>query len=99
MDNMENNTRKNTGAVRLYRGTVADQLDKDPYYGFHRTAAGWVYRTRVCGASQVFLLGDFNNWNRTGDPMLDLGNGNWVVYLCGKDAVWPECRIETVMIP
>jgi len=96
---LENNMLQKNGEYRLYQGRVADQLDTDPYYGFHLTSTGWVYRVQIPEVSPVFLTGEFNNWNRTGDPMLSLENGNWVVYLCGGDRLWPECRVETIVIP
>lgn len=81
-----------------YHGQVGACLETDDYYGFHRTATGWVYRVWAPDARQVYLTGEFNGWNRTGDPLLDLGNGNWVLYLCGADALWEKCRVETIVV-
>jgi len=33
-------------------------------YGFHRVKGGIVYRELAPGAKQIFLMGDFNQWNR-----------------------------------
>jgi len=32
------------------------------YFGLHPTETGWVFRDRAPGASEIFLIGDFNCW-------------------------------------
>ena len=57
------------------------------YYGFHQTAAGWVFREWLPGADEVYLTGDFNNWNRKSHPLTRGENGVWEITLDGKDAL------------
>lgn len=65
------------------------------YYGFHRVAGGWVYRELAPNASQVFLAGEFNDWDWTSHPLLNLENGTWVLFLPGEDALWDGCKVKT----
>ena len=64
------------------------------YYGFHRIREGWVYREWAPGASRVMLAGDFNGWDWNSHPLFTLGNGNWVLLLPGKDALWNGCKVQ-----
>lgn len=82
----------------LFSGsTVRELTDTHEYYGFHQVKGGWVYREWAPDAKQVYLTGDFNGWDTTSDPMLDMGNGSWVLYLPGDDALWESCRVKTVV--
>jgi len=44
------------------------------YYGMHRTKTGWIYRDRLPGAREVYLTGDFSNWQITEDFKLKKQN-------------------------
>lgn len=57
------------------------------YYGFHCSAEGWYYREWAPNADALWLIGDFNNWNRGSHPLTKLKNGNWEIFLPGKDAL------------
>ena len=32
------------------------------YFGLHRTATGWVFREWAPHATEIYLIGDFNDW-------------------------------------
>jgi 1,4-alpha-glucan branching enzyme len=32
------------------------------YYGLHKTSTGWIYRDRLPAAQDVYLIGNFNDW-------------------------------------
>ena len=34
------------------------------YFGLHKTADGWIFREWAPNATEIFLIGDFNNWQR-----------------------------------
>jgi 1,4-alpha-glucan branching enzyme len=52
------------------------------YYGIHRIQEGWVFREWAPNASQIYLVGDFNNWEQKEDYALKrLEEGNWEIYL------------------
>ena len=64
------------------------------YYGFHRTADGWVYREWAPHATALHLIGDFNGWNRTSHPLKAVGDGNWEIVLSGADSLPHESRVR-----
>ncbi|MDR0810976.1 MAG: alpha amylase C-terminal domain-containing protein [Paludibacter sp.] len=52
------------------------------YFGLHHTSEGWVFREWAPNATAVYLIGDFNNWQRHPDYQLHkLLNGNWEIRL------------------
>ncbi len=67
------------------------------YYGFHRVHDGWVYREWMPQAHEIFLAGEFNGWDWTSHPMFDLGNGSWVLFFPGKDALWEGCKVKLLV--
>ena len=91
----------------LYRATKGRILGKDQtlndfanahnYYGFHRTEDGWVYREWAPSAYQLYLEGEFNDWNKTSHPLKRVGDGNWEILLEGEDALWEGCKVKTVV--
>ena len=42
--------------------TLANFASAHEFYGLHRTADGWVFREWAPNATQIFLVGDFSNW-------------------------------------
>lgn len=78
--------------------SVKDYTGKDPYYGIHRVSDGWVYREYAPDARQVYLAGEFNDWEYENFPMLPVGNGNWILFFPGEAALWEDCRIKTIVI-
>ena len=77
--------------------TLNDFANAHNYYGFHRTADGWVYREWAPSAYQLYLTGDFNGWNQTSHPLTRIGDGNWELHLPGEDALWEGCKVKTVV--
>ena len=77
--------------------TLNDFANAHDYFGFHHVDGGWVYREWAPSAYQLYLEGDFNNWNQTSHPLKPIGNGNWEIFLPGDDALWPGCKVKTVV--
>jgi len=77
--------------------TLNEFANGHEYYGIHRTKDGWVYREWAPSAYQLYLEGDFNNWNQTSHPLRKLDNGNWELELKGEKALWEGCRVKTVV--
>ncbi len=48
---------------------------------FQPTSNQWVIREWAPAAQAVFLIGDFNNWNRTTHPLAPTANGVWKLEL------------------
>ena len=73
---------RNAKARILSEGqTLNDFANAHNYYGIHHLEKGWVYREWAPGAYQLYLEGEFNNWNQTSHPLTNLGNGNWELFL------------------
>lgn len=52
------------------------------YFGLHRQMDGWVFREWAPNATAIFLIGDFNNWQRHPDYQLKkMQNGIWEIKL------------------
>ena len=93
--------------MRLYQDTQNRILSKGQslsefanahkYFGFHHVPGGWYYREWAPSAYQLYLTGEFNDWNPTSHPLENLGNGNWELYLPGDDALWEGCKVKTVV--
>lgn len=52
------------------------------YFGLHKTSEGWVFREWAHNATEIFLIGDFNDWQEKEEYKLQaLGNGVWEIKL------------------
>ncbi len=78
-------------------GTLNDFANAYNYYGIHPVDGGWVYREWAPNAYQLYLTGDFNNWDWTSHPMHRLQNGDWELFLEGEDALWDGCKVKTIV--
>ena len=67
------------------------------YFGIHHVEGGWVYREWAPNAYQVYLTGEFNDWNWTSHPLTNIGGGNWCIFLPGDDALWEGCRVKAIV--
>ncbi|MDD7593823.1 MAG: alpha amylase C-terminal domain-containing protein [Peptoniphilaceae bacterium] len=67
------------------------------YYGFHRTETGWVYREWAPNAHMLFLVGDFNGWQRYTHPMHRNEQGDWEIFLEGHDALRHGQRVKVMV--
>lgn len=76
---------------------LVDFANAYEYYGFHHLDNKWVYREWAPSAKQLYLTGDFNNWNKTSHPLKRLEAGNWEIYLDGDNALWDGCKVKTVV--
>lgn len=63
--------------------SLSDIADGHLYFGLHRTARGWVFREWAPNATDIYLIGDFNNWQETEQYRLKriAGTGNWEIKL------------------
>ena len=80
--------RYNDRRWQLYEnGRLSDFANGYRYFGFQRTDTGWVFREWLPGADAVWLMGDFNGWDKYQHPLTDIGNGVWEIRLDGKDTL------------
>ncbi len=68
------------------------------YFGFHRTENGWVYREWAPAAEEMYLLGDFNNWNTRSHPMYKLSNGMFEIVLEDENALCIGQKIQVLVL-
>ncbi len=62
--------------------SLADFATGYLYFGMHRLTDGWVFREWAPNATAIFLIGDFNNWQRHPDYQLKkMQNGIWEIKL------------------
>ena len=78
-------------------GTLNEFANAHEYFGIHHVKGGWVYREWAPSAHQLYLEGEFNNWNQTEFPLTKLENGVWEIFLKGDKALWDGCKVKTVV--
>ena len=56
------------------------------YFGLHKLAKGWVFREWAPNATDIYLVGDFNNWTENEKYRCKRieGTGNWELKLSEK---------------
>ena len=66
--------------------SLADFAEGHNYFGLHRTARGWVFREWAPNATDIYLIGDFNQWEESEDYRLKpVGkSGCWEIKLPKK---------------
>ena len=64
-------------------GSLLDFAKGHYYYGinFDNEKNGWTYREWAPNAHQLYLAGDFNEWNRTTHKLERNKNGDWEIFL------------------
>ena len=64
-------------------GNLSKFADAYNYFGIHydKNAGGWFYREWAPEAYELFLMGDFNGWNRSSHPLTKKENGVWEMFL------------------
>lgn len=62
--------------------TLSDFASGYLYFGLHRTADGWTFREWAPNATQIFIVGTFNDWKEDQKYSLKrIANGNWEIEL------------------
>ncbi len=76
------------GDIRKWNRSLSDYANAHLYFGIHYDPVrhGWWFREWLPGAKEVFLFGDFNDWERTQYPAERLpdSNGVWSLFLPDK---------------
>lgn len=68
------------------------------HFGFHRVPDGWVYREWAPAAEEMYLTGDFNNWNTRSHPMEKKEGGEFFIFLPGEDALREGQKVQAIVI-
>jgi len=63
--------------------TLSDFASGYLYFGLHRTDKGWTFREWAPNATDIYLVGDFNNWEERKEYKLKRikDSGNWEIKL------------------
>lgn len=71
------------GEINANWGTLSSFADAYLYYGFHynRKRKGWIYREWAPKAQDLYLFGDFNDWQRYSHRMTPNAYGQWEIFL------------------
>ena len=77
--------------------TLSNFANGHAYFGFHQTKKGWHYREWAPAADRLFLTGDFCNWQRYAYPMEKGENGEFSLFLPGKDALPHGSRVMVIV--
>ena len=67
--------------------SLNDFANAHMYFGFHHVDGGWYYREWAPAAEKMSLIGDFNGWDPSKNPMKKLKNGNWEVFVRGTKTI------------
>jgi len=64
-------------------GSLSKFADAYNFLGIHynKKEKVFTYREWAPAANEIFLFGDFNNWNRTSHPLYRIENGVWEIKL------------------
>lgn len=68
------------------KGTLSDFADGYLYFGLHRTPRQWVLREWTPNATEIYLIGTFNDWKELPEFAFKRieGTGNWELKLSSK---------------
>ena len=62
--------------------SLADFASGYLYFGLHKTSKEWIFREYAPNATELYLIGDFNNWQQGPEYQLqNIGNGVWEIKL------------------
>ena len=66
---------------------LTDFASGHDYFGLHKQTRGWVFREWAPNATEIYLIGEFNNWKEDEHYKLKRveGTGNWELKLREKD--------------
>ena len=77
----ENHFRHVSRHLVAQHGSLKDFASGHLYFGVHETPEGWYYREWAPSAHEIYLMGDFNGWNRCSHPLHRCGQGAWEIFL------------------
>ncbi len=86
IENRLNRYKNRLKSIENEFGSLLKFADAYNYFGIHydKIAGGWFYREWAPAAFDLFLFGDFNDWNRTSHPLTKKENGIWEIFLDEK---------------
>ena len=77
---------------------LKDFANGSQYFGFHKTPEGWFYREWAPGADELYLTGEFCNWDRKAYPAKKMDNGAFELFIPGADTLKDGMHVMTVVV-
>lgn len=77
--------------------TLSDYANGHQYYGFHKVKNGWIYREWAPKAKSLYLIGDFNNWDRSSHPLKKINDEDWEIFIKGIRTIPHKSRIKVLV--
>ena len=62
-----------------------------------RVEGGWIYREWAPAAHEMYLIGDFNGWDRWSHRLNNIGNGVFEIFIWGRETLWDDCRVKVIV--
>ena len=92
--------RRNTAEeyIRKEYKSLSVFADAYKYFGFHRYRGGVYFRDWLPGADEVYLMGDFNGWDRKSHPLTRKENGVWEIYLDKKQGISHGQNVKLLIV-
>ena len=79
------------------KGSLSDFATGYLYFGLHHTPDGWIFREWAPNATAIFLVGDFNGWQKNTEYQLTkLENGVWEIQL--PEAAMKHLQLYKLMV-
>ena len=76
---------------------LKDFANAHNYYGFHKVKTGWIYREWAPNAKGLYLIGDFNNWDRHSHPLKKINGGDWEIFIKGIRTIPHKSRVKVMV--
>lgn len=77
---------------------ISDFANGHHYFGFQQTEDGWYYREWAPEADALYLIGDFNNWDKRSHPLTKKENGIWEIYIEGRATLKHKSRVKVHVV-
>ena len=77
--------------------SLTDFANAHNYYGFHKTKTGWVYREWAPNADGLYLIGDFNNWDKHSHPLTKINDQDWEITIDKIRTIPHKSRLKVLV--
>ena len=77
--------------------SLLDYANGHKYYGIHKVKGGWIYREWAPNAKGLYLIGDFNDWDRHAHPLTKINDEDWEIFIKGIRTIPHKSRLKVVV--
>ena len=77
--------------------SLKDFANAHNYYGFHKVKGGWIYREWAPNADGLYLIGDFNGWDKHSHPLHKINDEDWEIFVEGIRTIPHKSRIKVLV--